>query len=100
MGLQCITYLGFLLDTVKMTVRIDPTQTRGEAVQMEHYLQMIINNKLYIDKTTIMSVARKLNWYSEIIQSGRIHIKPWWDYHRYGNSLCSITKQRLIPDTY
>ena len=60
MGLQCITYLGFLLDTVKMTVRIDSTQARGEAVQMEHYLQMTINNK-YIDKTTIMSVAGKLN---------------------------------------
>ena len=95
---QQITYLGFLLDTVKMTVRIDPTQARGEAVQMENYLNMIINNK-YIDKTTIMSVAGKLNWYSEIIQSGRIHIKAWWDYHKYGHIICSITRQRLISDT-
>ena len=25
---QCITYLGFLLDTIKMTVRIEPTQAQ------------------------------------------------------------------------
>ena len=95
---QCITFLGFLLDTVQMTVRIDQVQAKGMKIQMESYLYNISNNK-YIDKSTIMSVAGKLNWYAEIIQSGRIHIKPWWDFHKYGSRICGITKQRLITDT-
>jgi hypothetical protein len=95
---QCITFLGFLLDTVNMLCRIDPVQAKGMKLQLDYYLKQIITGN-NIDKSIIMSVAGKLNWYSEVVQSGRLHIKSWWDYHKYGNQMCDITKQRLVSDT-
>ena len=95
---QRLNYLGVLLDTVSMMCRIDPTQAKGMRIQLEIYIERIISNKV-IDKGTVNSVCGKLNWFSEVLQSGRAHIKSWWDYHKHGSNLCSVTKNRLIADT-
>ena len=39
----------------------------------------------------------KLNWYSEVVQSGRVHDRMWWAYHRHGHEL--VNRQALIDDT-
>ena len=70
---QQLTYLGVLLDTVSMMCRIDPTQAKGMRIQLEIYIEKIISNKV-IDKGTVNSVCGKLNWFSEVLQSGRAHI--------------------------
>ena len=95
---QQLNYLGVLLDTVSMTCRIDPIQAKGMRIQLEYYLDCIMRDR-HLDKPTINSVCGKLNWFSELLQSGRIHIKHWWDYYRHGSQLCKTTKLRLITDT-
>ena len=95
---QQLNYLGVLLDTVSMTCRMDPTQAKGMRLQLEAYKERIINNKL-IDKGTINSVCGKLNWFAEVLQSGRIHLKSWWNYHKHGVNLCSLGRNKLIADT-
>lgn len=95
---QLLVYLGVLIDTTTMTIRFDPTQAKGMRIQLSQYLAQIIIGK-HLDHTTIRHVCGKLNWYSEVVQSGRIHLKSWWLYERYGKLLSKSSLMRLVQDT-
>lgn len=95
---QQIVFIGVLIDTVSMTMRFDATQARGARMQLETYLDNIKRHK-DLDHSTIRHVCGKLNWYSEVVQSGRMHIKAWWDYERHGRHICPTTRDNLISDT-
>ena len=95
---QQVVFIGVLIDTVTMTMRFDSVQARGMRLQLEAYLAQISAGR-HLDHSTIRHVCGKLNWYAEIVQSGRVHIKSWWDYERNGSNLYSASLLRLGQDT-
>ena len=95
---QQIVFIGVLLDTVTMSMRFDATQARGMRLQLQSYLDKIRSGG-HLDHTTVRHVCGKLNWYAEVVQSGRLHIKSWWDYERNGSRAYPATIMRLVQDT-
>jgi hypothetical protein len=95
---QQLVFIGVLIDTVTMTLRFESTQARGMRLQLETYLNEICKGS-HLDHTTIRHVCGKLNWYSEVVQSGRMHNKSWWDYQRNGAATYTTTINKLLLDT-
>jgi hypothetical protein len=95
---QSLVFLGLQLNTVRMTMSFDALQAKAVRIQLEEYL-VILNSGRQIDATSVRSVAGKLGWYSEVLQSGRIHLRTWWAYYRFGRDLNPTLRKRLIADT-
>jgi len=95
---QQVVHLGILIDSVTMTLRFEETQATGFRIQLEYYLSILLSND-NIEHSLIRPICGKLNWYAEIIQSGRLHIRTWWLYEKHGKDLYLPTKLRLINDT-
>lgn len=95
---QNIVFLGAPIYTVTMSMRFDSTQARGMRMQLQAYLDDITAGR-HLDHTTVRHVCGKFNWYSEIVQSGRLHLKAWWDYERNGSASYPSTIMRLVQDT-
>ena len=96
---QIIVYLGIELNTISMTMKIDKIQCHNVKSEMESCLKKLINHQ-YISAIQICHISGTLNWYnSEIIQSGRIHSRYWWNYMRTGNHLTAYKRHKLIIDT-
>lgn len=95
---QQIVFIGVLIDTETMTMRFDATQARGTRLQLQSYMELITKGR-HLDHTTVRHVCGKLNWYSEVVQSGRMHIQSWWDYERNGKRTYQVTLGKLISDT-
>ena len=71
---QSMAFLGILIDSVRMTKSFDATKAKGMQMQLQEYLDCISCGK-DLDGGTIRAVAGSLNWYSEVLQSGRMHIR-------------------------
>lgn len=95
---QVITFLGVHLDSVNMTLRFEGVQAKGMRLELESYLQKLTSDK-QLDHSTIRHTCGKLNWYSEVVQSGRLHIRSWWHYERHRANLYPATFRRLLTDT-
>jgi hypothetical protein len=76
---QRLTFLGLLLDTLSMTMRIDPISSAGFAMQLTDYMTRL-QTKSRLELSEIYHIACKLNWFSEVIQSGCLHIH---DLHHF-----------------
>ena len=83
---QRIVFLGLLIDTVRMRVSIDSTQAKGFCIQLQQYLEML-EGDMDVDEGTVRHVCGKLNWYCEVVQSGRVHTRMWWAYNKHGSHL-------------
>jgi hypothetical protein len=95
---QQLVFLGVLIDTVRMSVSFDATQAKGMLAQLIVYLSKI-KEGLDLDLGTIRHVAGCLNWYSEVLQSGRVHLQSWWLYCRYHRHLTIALRLKLVLDT-
>ena len=94
---QRIVWLGILLDTVKMTIGIEAVQARGFLLQLKEYTKLIVDLR-YLDIGLLRHLAGKLNWYAEVVQSGRLHIHGLWDYISSHPTISSSTYDRVIKD--
>jgi hypothetical protein len=52
-----------------------------------------------MDGGSIRSVAGSLNWYSEVLQSGRLHVRSWWLYSIHRERITAAVRRKLILDT-
>ena len=68
-----ILFLGILIDSTTMTVRMDVVVANSFRLELEIYLGMLIAGK-HLDYHLIRPICGKLNWFAEILQSGRLHI--------------------------
>ena len=76
---QLMVFLGLQIDTVSMTIRIDPMQAKGFNVQLKLYIAQLERGER-ISESIAVHVAGKLGWFCEVVQSGRMHVNGWWDY--------------------
>jgi hypothetical protein len=95
---QRIVYLGILIDSQRMTVSFEPVQARGMSALLQTYLNKIRCGRT-IEGGAIRSVAGSLNWYSEVLQSGRLHVRSWWLYSIHKGKITAAIRRKLIADT-
>jgi hypothetical protein len=62
-----------------MTIRIDPVQAAGFRLQLVQYRKDLFHNKS-LPKSIVLHIAGKLNWYAEVVQTGRLHVHWLWAY--------------------
>jgi ribonuclease HI len=90
--------LGVLIDTSSMRLSFDPTQARGTRIMLHQQLQAFQSGK-EPDTTLVRHLCGKLNWYAEVLQSGRLHLRSWWLYQRFGQQLAPLHRELLVSDT-
>lgn len=90
--------LGVMVDTTSMTLRFDPTQCRG-VKQTLLVLRATIQRNQNPDHTIVRHICGKLNWFSEILQSGRLRLSQWWKYCHHGIGTPGASKVSLLDDT-
>jgi hypothetical protein len=95
---QRLVFLGVLICTVNMKLSFDAVQAKGMKHQLSQYLRLLQSAK-ELDRGTIRHIAGCINWYAEVVQSGRLHNRSWWQYYTHGRHLSYHGKQRLIADT-
>lgn len=95
---QRIVYLGILIDSNSMTVSFEPIQARGMAALLRSYLAKVKNGR-DLEGGAIRSVAGSLNWYSEVLQSGRLHLRSWWLYSIHRSRITPAIRRKLLVDT-
>lgn len=88
---QTLKYLGVFFDTNSMTMRIDHVQALGTRLMLETCLQQLRIGK-GVAEATMRHLAGKLNWFSELLQSGQLHIRSFWDYLR-------VYSARAVPNS-
>jgi hypothetical protein len=96
---QSLIILGFLVDSKEMTIRVDEVQARGLYLTLNECLVKIKEDLALIPHSFIHHICGKLNWFCEIVQSGRCYLRAWWLYLKYGAKLNVSVTEELIKDT-
>lgn len=73
-----VKYLGVVLDTVGMRMRIDETHVLGTKLLLKEVL-LAIRKQKKVGYATLYHLAVKLNRFSEVLQSGRLHAHSFWN---------------------
>lgn len=94
---QQIVFLGILIDSVTMTVRFDPVSAKSFRVELQIYFDLLLDNK-HLDINLVRPICGKLNWYAELVQSGRMHIQSFWNYFRHHKRSYSASMIQLRKD--
>lgn len=94
-----VKYLGVVIDTAAMRLRIDKDQALGTRLLLQDAARRI-QAKQRVGHTTLYHLAGKLNWFAEVIQSGRLHTHSFWDYLRATDELKvpRRTRDRILHD--
>ena len=95
---QQVVFLGVLLNTVTMKMSFERTGAQAFLVQLIGCQAVLLKGGL-LSSTQTRSIAGKLNWYAEVLQSGRLHIRSWWCLLRFGKNLNSKIRRQLLEDT-
>jgi hypothetical protein len=102
---QIMVFLGILIDSTTMTCRIEKSQASGFKQQLLLYIERLSAAGGNLDLASVRHVAGKLSWFSEVIQSGRLHINEWWQYagllegwHQHRNVSALISETRWWVD--
>jgi hypothetical protein len=90
-----LVFLGFLWSSITMTVRFDAVQAMAFHAELEAFKASILKGDR-VSHTTVRHIAGKLNWFSEVLQSGRLHIRAFWLYLKHGRSLSTLWQGRLL----
>jgi ribonuclease HI len=90
--------LGVLIDTIHMTISFDPIQSQGIRIMLQQQLHHFLEGKPP-DHTIVRHLCGKLNWFAEALQSGRLHLRSWWLYQRFGQQLSPHHKILFQDDT-
>ena len=72
---------GILIDSVSITVHFDPISAKSFRIELEAYLNILLADK-HIEIQDNLPICGKLNWFAELVQSGRMHITSCWNYRR------------------
>lgn len=91
--------LGVMVDTPTMRLMFDPTQSQGMAATLSSFLPLL-HHQTPPDPSLVRHICGKLNWYGEILQSGRLRTSRWWQYCRHGHRLHPQATSALIDDTH
>jgi hypothetical protein len=95
---QAIVYLGILIDTVTMTLRMERTAMMAFHPQLAEYRKRIYGRRS-ISQSERRHVCGRLTWLGEVVLSGRLRTRSWWIFERYGEGIHEPVRRRLLEDT-
>jgi hypothetical protein len=95
---QRLVYLGILFDSLRMTMSFDPLSAAGFHSELSLSLSRIAAGD-HLTHGEIRHIAGKLSHYSQVCQSGRIHLRWWWIYLHYGSDLSAPGLRNLFEDS-
>lgn len=73
-----VKFLGVVIDTVAMRLRIDGVQALGTRLLLQE-VRIKLVKKQRVGHGTWYHLAGKLNWFAEVVQSGRLHTHSFWE---------------------
>lgn len=76
-----VKFLGIVIDTVAMRLRIDGLQALGTRLLLQE-VKIKLQKRQRVGHSTWYHLAGKLNWFAEVVQSGRLHTHSFWEYLR------------------
>ena len=94
---QKLIFLGVLLDTTSMTMRIDSSQCRGFREQLLAYRYTLATTRR-LDLSTLYHLSGKLNWFSEVVQCGRLHLHSLWEYQTTAPIISNALLKAILRD--
>lgn len=94
-----VKFLGIILDTVEMRMRIDDVQAHGTRLMLEE-VRLKVKKGQVVGRSTWYHLAGKLNWFAEVVQSGRLHTHVFWDFLRHGDErrVPRPVRERMLSD--
>jgi hypothetical protein len=93
---QVMVFLGLLIDTLRMTLSFDPIQCQYMLYKLKEVTDSWTNEK-HLQHEELRHIAGKLNWFSEVLQSGRLHNAMWWQYtHHPAATWAALSKRKLL----
>jgi hypothetical protein len=99
---QSLTFIGILIDSVTMTLRMDPLSAGGFVLQLLEYKTVMQSTPgtgaKSLELSDVRHMAGKLNWFSEVIQSGRLHLGAIWSYMQSHPSLTSQRRADVLSE--
>ena len=98
LGSQCFIFIGFVVDTVNLTVSFHKSGVKAYLSVLESALRTFKGSKS-LPKAEIESLAGKLNNYAILIQQGRVHIHQLWRIAHNRNLIkVKEVRKKLIVD--
>ena len=95
---QELLILGFWFSSITMTLKVDHLQAVNMGIMLNNLLKLILTGKQF-ERTMVHHLCGKMNFYAEVLQSGRARLRSFWCYLKYGLRLSKELKKELIEDT-
>ena len=93
-----VVYLGVLSDTIAMSLSFEATKASVHLdILRAHHATISRGSNL--PHPEVCSIAGKLSWFAQVLQSGRLHTRSWWLYVVFGYRLLPPARARLLLDT-
>jgi hypothetical protein len=94
---QRMVHLGFLIDTVSMTLSFDALNAAAFAIELRKCRTTLAAGH-HLPLSVVQRIAGKLNNYSEVLQAGRARIRLWYAYAIYGSAFSLSGRSALLVD--
>ena len=92
-----VTYIGYRLDSISMTISFDPQSSHAFALQLVLYIRLLARGG-NVDHDIWHHVCGKTVFYASVLQSGRTRMVYFWAYLRHGQWLTSEGRALLLND--
>ena len=90
--------VGVLFDTIAMSLYFEATQA-SDLLDILRAHHATISRGSNLPHAEIRSIAGRLSWFAQVLQSGRLHTRSWWLYVVFGYRLLPPARVRLLLDT-
>jgi hypothetical protein len=94
---QRMVHLGFLIDTVSMTLSFDALNAAAFAIELRQCRTTLADGH-HLPLSVVQRIAGKLNNYSEVLQAGRVRIRLWYAYAIHGTAFSLSGRSALLVD--
>lgn len=76
-----VKFLDVVIDTIAMRLRIDSLHALGTRLLLQE-VRIKLTKRQRVGHGTWYRLSGKLNWFSEVVQSKRLHTHSFWEYLR------------------
>jgi hypothetical protein len=91
-------YLGVLIDSISMRVSFDADNARAFHAELSSLYPLLLARR-HISHAASRRVAGKLEWFSQVLQLGKLHSQSWWWFSVHGYRLDRKLFGCLLADT-
>jgi hypothetical protein len=97
-GGQEMTFLGVLLNSLTMKLSFDKVTAKAFLEELRAHARTVELGG-QVSKANCQRNAGKLEWFSQVLNEGRLHIQAWHHYAHYGEYLSDHGRARVLMDT-